>query len=284
MGMMGASLALALRKFDGFGGRISGVVRSRASFDYVTEMGWCDSVYMAAQPEVDHVIRSLEPGTLFVVGLPVGSCVSYLSTLRGLPFLVTDMSSTRRAVQEAASGVRFVGSHPICGSEDTGPRAAKPGLFEKRLCIVTPAADSTDADLESVRSFWSDLGMDVMQMDASAHDLIWAYLSHGPHILSGMLAHWGFSSGVQDALARAPVPLTGGGFRDMVRIAGSNPEMWLDIIRTNGDQIKRVLIEFRGELDQLIQGFDKKSDDDWKNWISEARRKRNRLCGYPEER
>ncbi len=284
MGMMGASLALALRKFDGFSGRISGVVRSRASFDYVTEMGWCDSVYMAAQPEVDHVIRSLEPGTLFVVGLPVGSCVSYLSTLRGLPFLVTDMSSTRRAVQEAASGVRFVGSHPICGSEDTGPRAAKPGLFEKRLCIVTPAADSTDADLESVRSFWSDLGMDVMQMDASAHDLIWAYLSHGPHILSGMLAHWGFSSSVQDALARAPVPLTGGGFRDMVRIAGSNPEMWLDIIRTNGDQIKRVLIEFRHELDQLIQGFDKKSDDDWKNWISEARRKRNRLCGYPEER
>lgn len=284
MGMMGASLALALKNMDGFAGRISGVVRSEASAQYIREMGWCDSVYTADQPELTHVIRSLDADTLFVVGLPVGSCVSYLPVLRGLPFLVTDMSSTRRTVQEAATGVRFVGSHPICGSEDTGPRAARPALFEKRLCIVTEAPHSLEEDTRRIVSFWKDLGMDVMQMDASAHDSIWAYLSHGPHILSGMLAHWGLSADVTAALSSAPVPLTGGGFRDMVRIAGSNPEMWLDIIRTNGDQIKRVLSEFRSELDHLIQGFDGRTDAEWKTWIVEARRKRNRLCGYPEDK
>lgn len=284
MGMMGASLALALKSMKTFGGRISGVVRSEASAGYIREMGWCNAVYTASQPELGHVIRSLEADTLFVVGLPVGSCVDYLPGLRGLPFLVTDMSSTRRSVEEAAAGVRFVGSHPICGSEDTGPRAAREALFEKRLCIVTKAPHSIEEDTNSIVSFWSTLGMDVMQMEASAHDSIWAYLSHGPHILSGMLAHWGFSTDVQSALLKAPVPLTGGGFRDMVRIAGSNPEMWLDIIRTNGDQIKRVLVEFRAELDQLIQGFDGKTDIEWKTWITEARRKRNRLCGYPEDK
>lgn len=284
MGMMGASLALALKSHPGFRGRITGVVRSEKSKAYIEEMKWCDSVYTASDTQLPGAIDALDESSLFVIGLTVTACVEYLRTLRGRSFLVTDMSSTRRAAGEASAGVRFVGSHPICGSEDTGPSAAKAGLFEKRLCIVTPVPQSSPADILCIEEFWRALGMDVMRMDAPSHDLIWAYLSHAPHILSGMLAHWGFSSAVQSALAQAPVPLTGGGFRDMVRIAGSNPEMWLDIIRTNGDSIKQVLVEFRRELDELIAGFDGKSDEDWKRWIGDARRKRNRLCGYPEER
>jgi len=284
MGMMGASLALALKKSDRCHGKVLGAVRSERSAAYIRQMELCDEVFVL--PEVDlaraHYEKLPEP-SLIVIGMPVGAATNFVRSLKGVQHLITDMSSTRRAIEDAAAGVRFVGSHPICGSEDAGPQAARVDLFVHRLCILTPQAGSANDDIKAVEDFWQKLEMNVIRMDPAIHDRVLAYLSHAPHVLSGMIAQWGFSSSVADAVRKSPVPLSGGGFRDMVRIAGSNPEMWLDIIRTNGDQIKQVLEEFRDQTNELLANWDSRSGDQWTAWLKEARRRRNLLCGYPEE-
>ncbi len=285
MGMMGASLALALRKSSEFKGRVLGAVRSEKSAEYIRTTDLCDDVCVVSSGKEARLhIESLDSNSLVVLGVPVASAVALLGDLGGLPHLVTDMSSTRADVQNAARNVRFVGSHPICGSEDTGPQAARPGLFENRLCIITPASHSKEEDVTLVQEFWQDLGMNVVSMPADEHDRILAYLSHGPHVISGLMAHWGMSPSVAKAVHRSPVPLTGGGFRDMVRIAGSNPEMWLDIFRTNRKEIVASLEAFREAMSETIRLLEKGTDEELMQWLRDARRKRNILSGYPEDK
>lgn len=282
--MMGASLADALRKTDQFDGRILGAVRSKASADFIASHNICDEIHIVPSHQAAlQKLEELSEPALVVIGLPVRSAVEFTSGLANLRHLVTDMSSTRRAIGNAAANVRFVGSHPICGSEDTGPQALRPGLFEKRLCIITPVAHSKSQDIADVETFWRAIGMNIMTMNAEEHDTILAYLSHAPHFISGLMAMWGLSVPVQNAVSKSPVPLTGGGYRDMVRIAGSNPEMWIDILKTNGDQIKTVMQEFHSELGALLAGWDSRSESDWMHWLKEARKRRNKLSGYPED-
>lgn len=285
MGMMGASLALALRRSSQFEGRVLGAVRSQKSADYIRSTDLCDEVHVVSNGKDARArFDSLPESSLIVIGVPVASAVSLLGDLRGIRHLVTDMSSTRAEVEKASAGVRFVGSHPICGSEDTGPQAARPGLFETRLCIITPSPDSRSEDVQAVSDFWKDLGMNVMSMTASEHDRILAYLSHAPHVISGLMAHWGMSDAVEEAVRKSPVPLTGGGFRDMVRIAGSNPEMWLDIIRTNRREVIGSLETFQKYLTDTIELLKGDDEQTMMQWLRSARLKRNRLCGYPDDK
>lgn len=281
--MMGASLADALRKTPSFSGKILGAVRSQASADFIRSHGVCDEIHVVASHEAAlERLSKLPDSSLIVIGLPVRSAVEFTSGLAGLPHLVTDMSSTRRAIERSAGKVRFVGSHPICGSEDTGPQALRVGLFENRLCIITPLQSSLPQDVTDISTFWKSIGMNVMTMDAEEHDTILAYLSHAPHFISGLMATWGMSLPVKNAIDKSPAPLTGGGFRDMVRIAGSNPEMWIDILETNGDQIKAVMQEFHKDLGALLSGWDARSESEWLVWLKEARKRRNKLSGFPE--
>ncbi len=285
MGMMGASLALALREAARFQGRITGAVRSEKSAAFIRAHKLADDVLVGDEEALGGVAKG--SFDLVILGLPVRRV---LETLRQFPSyggLITDMSSTRLAVEDAASArpdLRFRGAHPMCGSENAGPSAAKPELYRDRLCILThlPGAVESDDD-RAVSAFWRAVGMRTFRMEAADHDHVLAFLSHAPHFLSGILALWAEKDPrVASAIDHAPMPVTGGGFRDMARIAGSNPEMWEDILVTNRAPVADALRDFRGELDEVIQNIESGSVD-LKSWFQSARRARNRLCGYPEE-
>ena len=296
MGMMGASLAAALRAHEMFTGRITGVVRTERSARFLYDNGLADELFVCARPEEAARIDTSEC-ELVVIGVPVGSVGSVLVNLPPFDGIVTDMSSTRRVVETAASkrpDLRFVGSHPMCGSEDSGPSAFRPGLLANRLCIITPRNSTREVALEArheaqkdahlVAGFWEGLGMQTYFLNADTHDRLAAFLSHTPHVLSGMLTLWAQADeAVALSLQHSPQPVTGGGFKDMARIAGSNPEMWADIIATNGDFILESL---QGYVDRtqavmdLVRGNDREA---WLRWFKEARLARNRLCGYPED-
>lgn len=285
MGMMGASLSLALREAAGFKGKITGAVRSEKSAAFIRAHNLADDVLIGD----DAALAAAGKGNfdLVVLGLPVRSVVETIGRFPPYRGLITDMSSTRLAVEEAATArpdLRFKGAHPMCGSENAGPSAAKPELYRDRLCILThlPGAGESDDD-KAIAQFWQAAGMRTFRMEASDHDHILAYLSHAPHFLSGILALWAYEDKhVASAIERAPMPITGGGFRDMARIAGSNPEMWEDILFTNRTAIGSSLREFRSHLDKMIENVES-GNADWKSWFQSARRARNRLCGYPEE-
>lgn len=299
MGMMGASLAHALKHHSA--ARVAGVVRSESSAGFLRGHNLADEVLVLPD---EHAAADLDlsPYNLIVLGTPVSSVLKLASTLPLTSFrgILTDMSSTRRDVHAAFAGkdgVTFVGSHPMCGSEDRGPQAAVPELFLNRLCILTPLqsgerphlADAAYAAATAkVESFWQGLGMKTFVLDAGEHDEVLAYLSHGPHLISSLLTLWAESPAVWEAGERAPMPVTGGGFKDMARIAGSNPEMWTAILQSNRDHLLAAMGAFRTELDSLIEALDTAlpgdaDDERWHEWFRRARRARNRLCGYPED-
>lgn len=292
MGMMGASLARALRLHTGFTGTISGVVRSRESASLIREHGLADEVHIAADLNRKS-IPDLASHDFIVLGLPVRSVAYLLANLPSFSGLVTDMSSTRRLVQQAAErreDIRFIGSHPMCGSEDTGPGAFVENLFQDRLCILTPR--TTDAenpvenpDARQVEQFWKALGMHTYFLNGESHDELLAYLSHAPHLIASILTIWARKNPhVDGSIQHAPIPVTGGGFKSMARIAGSNPEMWTDILNTNRDNLLASLELFARELDEVVKHLRATPDFDWQCWFREARQARNRLCGYPDSR
>lgn len=285
MGMMGASLALALRESAGFHGKITGVVRSEKSAAFIRAHKLADDVLIGDDAALDGIAKSTFD--LVILGLPVRRVIETIARFPAYKGLITDMSSTRLSVEEAASkrpDLRFKGAHPMCGSENAGPSAAKPELYRDRLCILTHLSQAKESDDDAaIDSFWKAVGMRTFRMEAADHDHVLAFLSHAPHFLSGILALWAHTDpNVASAIHRAPMPVTGGGFRDMARIAGSNPEMWEDILLTNRPPIARALRDFRRQLDQIIENVES-GNMDWKAWFQSARRARNQLCGYPEE-
>lgn len=290
MGMMGASLARSLRACKSRNASeppgIVGAVRSEKSAAFIRAHKLADEIHICSD-EREIAKLPLADFDLIVLGTPVHSVVRTAASLpRNTSALITDMASTRREIQAAfaeRSDLRFVGSHPMCGSENRGPTAAVPDLFQNSLCIITPLDHSRATDVALTARLWEALEMRTCVLSGDRHDEVLAYLSHGPHLLSGLLTLWAQNEAVREAFAAAPMPITGGGFKGMARIAGSNPEMWTDILLSNRDYLRESLNEFRGQLDQLLEMIARGERADWLDWFSEARRARNELCGYPAE-
>jgi prephenate dehydrogenase len=143
--------------------------------------------------------------------------------------LLTDAGSTKAQIvgtiePRLPSGVHFVGSHPLAGSEKQGPEHADENLFQDRLTILTPTALTNPAALERTSMFWQALGSKVRLMSPQEHDKALAFTSHLPHLLAAALA---------GCLPAALHELTASGFRDTTRIAASDPALWTAIFSQN---------------------------------------------------
>jgi len=298
MGMMGASLGWALRSRLS-SCTVTGIVRTEKSAAFIRNNGLADRVLVL--PDLsDCAALDLDSHDLVVLGLPVRSIVELIPVLPATDTLITDMSSTRREVHRSATerpDLRFVGAHPMCGSEDTGPAAFVKDLYVDRLCILTPGYLSEvrhanqkkhREDARLVEQFWRAMGMKIYYLDPDSHDELLAYLSHAPHVVSSILALWALSNRtVDNSIRESPMPITGGGFKDMARIAGSNPEMWTDILLSNQDNLIASLEHFVREMRDIIECLknnEKNDRQDWFEWFARARRARNRLCWYSEDR
>ena len=145
---------------------------------------------------------------------------------------VTDVGSTKGAVSEAASGSgRFVGGHPICGSEARGPEWATAELFEGATWFLTPVAATEPDSYKVLHGFISSLGAVPVAIDPEAHDRLVAVTSHLPHALANVLLNQAGGARVE---GHEPLAAAGGSLRDMTRVAGANPRIWVDIFLENG--------------------------------------------------
>ena len=188
--------------------------------------------------------------------------------------LASTKSSTLQQAQDAlgARFASFVACHPISGSEQSGALHARADLFQGRPLVITPHADTSPVALQSVMSLWQALGARVVTMDARRHDELFAYLSHAPHALafSYMLC--------ATTLEDRELALAGGGFRDFTRIAGSNPELWADILLDNRDAVIEVLKLQRLGIAQMEQLLGDRAREPLLRLLSEARGKRAGLA------
>ncbi|MDO5092577.1 MAG: prephenate dehydrogenase [Propionibacteriaceae bacterium] len=170
--------------------------------------------------------------------------------------VVTDVGSVKGTLVEAVTAAsphagRYVPSHPMAGSQFTGPLTASPELFRDRTWVITPTAGNTVAHLETVRQVARMVGSQLVELDAVRHDEAVAQVSHVPHLMSILTA---------SHLRGVPgenLQLAGQGIRDVTRIAGSDPGLWRQIITTNAAAIRKELAGVASDLNYLISVLDR---------------------------
>lgn len=245
VGLIGASVGLAARK-QGLCREIAGYGRSVDNLVSAKNKGAIDSFS-------DDPCEVCREADLVLLATPVGSFKPLLSRIAGSlkkGAIVTDAGSVKGELvtsleEMMPEGVRYIGAHPIAGSELSGAGAAYDSLFNGARCIVTPTNNSAPDALQKIKEFWLKLGAVVVVMDPESHDHVYAAVSHLPHLVAYAMVNT-----VAD-IERSYLPLAGQGFRDMTRIAGSSPELWRDICLMNRKNLVSMLAVFQKNLDSL---------------------------------
>ncbi|TGL00969.1 prephenate dehydrogenase [Leptospira levettii] len=255
MGLMGGSLSLAiLEKYPN--AEISGVVRSKKSKTTILSNKLANHVFtLDENPKIEW-----NHFDLVVFSTPVESVLKLIPSLpKSGKTIYIDLGSTKQSIVGVVNSHfgdnehNYISTHPMCGSEQTGPEAALPALYVDKLCILTKPKMANQTSFDFVKQFWESIGSWTIEMDAKVHDETLAYVSHLPHVISTILVNVaGKNQTTMDQVNSILKPITGGGFRDMSRIAGSNAEMWVSIFKENKsflidsiDQFISQLTEFR---------------------------------------
>ena len=243
VGLMGGSLGLALKKRQ-LVEHVVGVGRRKRSLNRALRVGACDEV----TTDVGAGVRDAE---IVVVATPVGSVLPLIQAAvpdLGPETVVTDVASTKNYIVRAVESflgherVRFVGGHPLVGSEKKGVQNAGAGLYEGATVVLTPVEGTDPEAVGKVRELWQSVGATLRLLGPEEHDTILAQTSHVPHLVASALVN---------ALAPGWGRYVGPGFLDSTRVAAADPSLWKDIFLSNAAEVVRALARFRKELYNL---------------------------------
>ncbi|HVD11718.1 MAG TPA: prephenate dehydrogenase/arogenate dehydrogenase family protein [Gaiellaceae bacterium] len=262
-GLIGASVALAAKR--------AGVAAATAGFD--PDPAALETA--AARGALDEACGSLDAAVagadLAVIAAPVAQLATQVEAALAASAdetTVTDVGSTKAGVCAAARGSsRFVGGHPVCGSEARGPEHANAELFEGATWFLTPLTETDPARHRLVHGFVSALGATPVAVDPETHDRLVALTSHLPHALANLLVNQAGASRVE---GHEPLAGAGGSLRDMTRVAGANPRIWVDIFVDNAAPLRAALAEHRRRVEQLEAALDAGDAGFLARWIGEA--------------
>ena len=224
------------------------------------------------------VAEALADAELAVVAAPVAVLPEVVrETLAAAPAgcTVTDVGSTKTAVTAAAAGeARFIGGHPICGSEARGPERASAELFAGATWFLTPTAGTEPGRYAALHGFVTDLGARPIAIPAGDHDRLVAITSHLPHALANLLIG---QAGDARVAGHEPLAAAGGSLRDMTRVAGANPRIWVDIFLDNRDAVAAALAEHRRRVERLEAALAAGDAGFLARWIADAAGNRRRM-------
>jgi cyclohexadieny/prephenate dehydrogenase len=248
LGLIGASISLAAREHGAaktvVGYDASADVRARAA-----ELSLGDIAETAADAVrgADLVILAVPVGAVGLVAEAIGPHLDAGA-------IVSDTGSVKESIlrdvgPHLPEGVHLVPSHPVAGTEFSGPDAGFAALFEKRWCILTPAAGTDTAAVDRVAAFWRRLGSKTEMMDAAHHDRVLAITSHLPHLIAYNIVRT--AEDLETVTESEVFKYSAGGFRDFTRIAASDPVMWRDVFLNNKDAVLEMLGRFTEDLSAL---------------------------------
>ena len=267
-GLIGTSAALAAHREEGVS--VIGWDDDPAVLEIAAERGAVEAAASLGDALVD--------ADLALVAVPVAVLPAVLREVLDLApaaCTVTDVGSTKSAACAAALGdPRFVGGHPICGAETRGPARATADLFEEATWFLTPLAATSPEGYRVVHAFVTSLGGRPVAIDPAAHDRLVAVTSHLPHALANVLVNQAGASRVE---GHEPLAAAGGSLRDMTRIAGANPRIWVDIFLENRDALAPALAEHRRRVEQLETALAGGDAGFVARWIAEASGNRRRM-------
>ena len=264
VGLIGGSLAMRLKE-KGIAQRIIGVDNNFNHLKTALELGLVDDV-MALD-------EAIPLSDVIIFAIPVDATMSVLPTVLDKvdQQIVIDLGSTKGAmvnlIKNHPSRKRFVAAHPMWGTEYSGPEAAVKGAFEFKTVIVCNAEESDSKALEWAKEMFSAIGMNIMEMTAEAHDIHAAYVSHIAHITSFALANTVLEKEHED---QAIFALASAGFESTVRLAKSNPQMWVPILMQNKENVLDVLNEHITQLRKFKSCLEKENWEYLKQLMEQA--------------
>jgi prephenate dehydrogenase len=267
-GLIGASVGLAARR-AGFA-EVAGWDEDGGTLEVAAERG-----AVAPAGSLDEALRDAD---IALVAVPVTSLPGVVHELLAAApdgCTVTDVGSTKSSVCAAAGAdPRFVGGHPICGAEARGPGRASADLFEGATWFLTPLAATQPERYRTAHSLVTALGARPVAIDPEAHDRLVAVTSHLPHALANILLN---HAGAARVDGHDPLATAGGSLRDMTRIAGANPRIWVDIFLENRETLAAALAEHRRRVEQLEAALAEGDAGYLARWIGEASGNRRRI-------
>jgi prephenate dehydrogenase len=268
VGLIGGSIGLALRQRN-LAKNVIGIGRRQASLRVARRVG-----------AVTHTTIDLNKGAseaeLVVVCTPVGQIIDHVrQAAQHCPerALITDVGSAKEALVAAldsglAHGCRFLGSHPLAGSEKTGATYASAELFDGRMAILTPTKNTRAEDFDLLEQFWQSLGSVVVKMTPEEHDQALAATSHLPHLAAAALVL---------TMPERYFRLTGMGMLDTTRVAGGDPELWRQILSLNRDNVLSALERYGAELASIHAALRDNKQDEILRFLTLAKKGRDAL-------
>ncbi|MCX6355331.1 MAG: prephenate dehydrogenase [Candidatus Aureabacteria bacterium] len=280
LGLIGGSIGLAARERR-IARKVYGLVRRQSSIEEARRGKVVEVATM--DPE-----EAVQDSDLVIIATPISSMERIATSIK--PYLtcgtiVSDVASSKKQVVRKLEkifhpGIRFVGAHPIAGSERQGMQAARAALFEGAPCILTPT-HGTDKDAQKkIVKFWTALGCRVSIRSPREHDRIVAAISHLPHFLSASLVNAAVKALKGEKMV---LDYAGSGFRDTTRVAASDAEMWVDIGMDNADEILHAIGVLEEQLAVLEKALKRGNRPAVRSLLSRARTIRRKFNSTPAD-
>lgn len=265
MGLIGGSVAKDLRQRN-FATKIIGVGRSENTNQQALALGLVDEILPKQE--------AIKQADLIILTVPVNILIDELKFVLDhiQPHqVITDMGSTKGiiidAIQHHQNRKRYVSSHPMAGTENSGPSAAINNLFDNKVCIICDKENSDNDALQKVVALYNCLKMNIKYMDAHQHDVHAAYISHISHISSFVLAAAVLDKEKDE---KAILEMAGGGFESTVRLAKSSPEMWAPIFMQNKKNIIEVMETYISKMQEFKSMIENNQYDELKIFMKNA--------------
>jgi prephenate dehydrogenase len=265
IGLIGGSLAKDLRETN-FASEIIGVENSEIHAEKALELGLVDKIVSREDAVAD--------ADLIVLTVPVNALIDelnfVLSTIKPHQ-VVTDTGSTKGVLIDGVKGSpnrnRYVATHPMAGTEFSGPTSAISGLFNEKICIFCDVENSDSDAVELVEKMYRAIGMDIKQMESHQHDMHAAYISHISHISSFVLAATVLEKEKDE---EAIFEMAGGGFESTVRLAKSSPQTWSPIFEQNKSYLLEAIDTYIEKMYHVRNLINKKKFGELEQFMSEA--------------
>jgi cyclohexadieny/prephenate dehydrogenase len=248
-GLIGSSLARAIKKLN-----LSEKIVSSNRSDIVNEKVFELKIVNDSSSDTQKMVKDSD---LIIIATPLSSYENVILKIKNSlksGSILTDVGSVKERVislveKAIPKDVSWIPSHPIAGTEESGPEAGFSELFKNRWCILTPSKKAKEKDIDTLKLFWKKIGSKVDIMDAKQHDYILSITSHIPHLVAYNIVNT--SINIQEEKQSAIIKYSAGGLRDFTRIAASNPVMWRDIFIQNKTNTLKEIEKFIANLEDL---------------------------------
>ncbi len=273
MGLIGGSMAIDLKR-RGFADEVVGVEADPVNAATALKIGLVGQVL-----PLEDCVRESE---IIILAVPVGAALKLLPQVldmfhamgdKAAGKVVMDVCSTKEHLVKSVSGhparKQYVPTHPMSGTEYSGPWAAMSGLYDGQACIICDAGDSAPEAVMAVEKLYDVLNMRMLYMDAASHDVHTAYVSHISHVTSFALALTVLDKEKDE---KHIFDLASGGFSSTVRLAKSNPDMWIPILTQNADNVLHVMDTYIEKMNAFRQAIAEGDEGEIRSLIGEANR------------